>query len=112
MQTHNLLKKADAHVQHIAYNYKPRAQFAFAQQLSSAVKCTHIYSDDADVCFVFKLQRSKITVDVYCNYNSTCCTGNVYGASSAAQAAQVLQEHFNLQATSLQEGSDSFYYCA
>ena len=110
MQTQNLLKKADAYVQQIAQQYKPRAAFAYEQQLSDAVVCKSVYTDDVDVCFVFKLRNSNITVDVYCNYNCTYCTGYVYGTDNVQLATQVLAQHFNLQVNEAQVGEGSVYF--
>lgn len=109
MQKHNLLKRADAHVQQIANNYLPRAAFAFEQTLSDAVKLKWLYTDDVDVCFVFDV--AGVTVDVYCNHGTSNVSGYVY-AEDAAQAASVLREHFALVATDVDASRDSVYYRA
>lgn len=110
MQTQQLLNTAHAHVQQIAQQYKPRAAFAYKQQLSDAVVCKSVYTDDVDVCFVFTLHNSSITVDVYCNYNCTYCTGYVYGTDSTEIATQVLAQHFNLQVREAEAGEGNVYF--
>ncbi len=90
---HNLLATADAYVQQIAREYRPRNQFAFEQQLSDAVVVKSIYSDDVDICFSFEVDAKG--VDVYCNLNNASATGYVYN-STEGDAAELLKTHFGL----------------
>jgi len=103
MQTHNLVATnksfSAVHTQNTLQQFKKRHKFAKQQQLSEHVTCTSIYTDDADICFVFNVVHNNktYTVDIYANYNNNYVSGNVYNCSFTKLATQILQQHFNLK---------------
>ena len=117
MQTHNLVATnksfSAVHTQNTLKQFKKRHKFAKQQTLSKHVTCTSIYTDDADICFMFNVVHNNTTyvVDVYANYNSKHVSGNVYNCKYNT-AIKILQQHFNLRVCYLQKYSDDIYYNA
>lgn len=105
MQTHNLVATnnsfSSVHTQSVLNKYKKRNKFAKQQTLSKHVTCTSIYTDDADICFMFNVVHNNTTyvVDCYANYNTNFISGNVYNCNCVQTATQILKQHFNLTVT-------------
>ena len=103
MQTHNLVATnksfSSVHTQNTLQQFKKRHKFAKQQKLSEHVTCTSIYTDDADICFMFNVVHNNktYTVDIYANYNNNYVSGNVYNCSFIKLATEILQQHFNLK---------------
>ena len=118
MLTHNLVATnksfSAVHTQNTLKQFKKRHKFAKQQTLSKHVTCTSIYTDDADICFMFSVvhNNATYTVDVYANYNNNYVSGNVYNCTCVQTAMQILQQHFNLTANYAQQYSDDIYYNA
>ena len=118
MQTQNLVATNNSfscvHTQDVLKQFKKRHKFAKQQTLSKHVTCTSIYTDDADVCFMFNVVHNNTTyvVDVYANYNNNFVSGNFYNCTCNTLATQILQQHFNLKANYTQLYDNDMYYNA
>ena len=118
MQTHNLVATNNSfsslHTQSVLKQFKKRNKFAKQQTLSKHVNCTSIYTDDADICFMFNVVHNNTTyvVDCYANYNNNFVSGNVYNCTCNKLATQILQQHFNLKANYTQLYDNDMYFNA
>jgi hypothetical protein len=118
MQTHNLVATnksfSAVHTQDTLKQFNTRHKFAKQQKLSEHVTCTSIYTDDADICFMFNVvhKNKTYTVDIYANYKNDYVSGNVYNCKYYATAIKILQQHFNLRVNYAQLYDNDMYFNA